>query len=71
MSENKEPDAHETYGVGEIICPYCSNIFYPDEGHYYDEANYTSDDCYKCGRTFDVIVETSTVWITRPQENAP
>lgn len=52
----------ETYSTEGPICPYCARQYTADEGHYYDESNYTSEDCGSCGKTFSVEVYTSTSW---------
>ena len=54
----------ETYSTEGPKCPNpdCGFQFTVDEAHYYDEMNYTEQDCPDCGETFDVEVYTSTSW---------
>lgn len=52
----------ETFSKDGPQCPYCGRQYTADEGHYYDESNYTKEDCDECGRTFSVEVHHSTSW---------
>jgi DNA-directed RNA polymerase subunit RPC12/RpoP len=54
--------ALKTYSTSGPRCPYCGFQYTPDEPHYFDESNYTEEDCSDCGRTFSVSVYTSTSW---------
>lgn len=54
--------AESTYSTEGPICPYCARQYTADEGHYYDEQNYTEQECDGCEKTFSVRVYTSTSW---------
>jgi DNA-directed RNA polymerase subunit RPC12/RpoP len=56
----------KTYSTEGPRCPYCSSQFTADEGCYYDESNYTEQECDECGKTFNVSVYTQTSWICTP-----
>lgn len=55
MSEN------ETYSHEGPQCPYCGRQYTADDPYFYGD-NYTSEDCDECGKTFSVMVYTSTSW---------
>ena len=48
----------ETYSHEGPKCPYCGKQFTADEGYFYDEQNYTEQECYSCEKVFDVEVYT-------------
>ena len=52
----------ETYSNEGPQCPYCGHHYIADEPRYYDEEQYTEETCDKCGKTFDVEVDTFTSW---------
>ncbi len=52
----------ETYSSEGPQCPHCGRQFTADESHYYDEMNYTEDECDECGKKFEVSVCTSVAW---------
>jgi hypothetical protein len=52
----------ETYSSEGPQCPHCGRQFTADEPHYYDEMNYTEDDCDECGKKFSVNVCMSIAW---------
>lgn len=56
----------ETYSTDGPICPHCGRQYCADEGHYFDEQNYTEQECDECGTTFAVRVYTSTSWTCAP-----
>jgi hypothetical protein len=58
--------AEDTYSSEGPQCPYCGRQFTADEGHYFDESNYTEDDCDECGKKFSVSVHTSVAWACTP-----
>lgn len=51
-------------------CPDCGYQITADEGGYYDEMNYTEEECAECGSTYDVSVYTSTTWTTTSRKDA-
>jgi hypothetical protein len=63
----------ETYSTEGPKCPNpdCGFQFTTDEAHYFDEAEYTEDDCPECGETFDVEVYVSTSWTCERRERKP
>lgn len=54
--------ADDTYSIEGPQCPYCGRQYTADEAHYYDEMNYTEEDCDNCGKKFGVSVCTSVSW---------
>lgn len=52
-------ETHESEGPK---CPHCGHQYIADDPHYYDEMNYTADECDTCGKPFKVVVYTSTYW---------
>jgi len=58
--------AEDTYSIEGPQCPYCLTQFTADEPHYYDEMNYTDDECDACGKTFKVQVFHSVSWTCEP-----
>ena len=51
-----------TYSNEGPKCPYCGRQFTADESYYYDDRNYTQDECDECGKSFNVEVFTETSW---------
>jgi len=63
---------NETYSEDGPQCPYCHRQFTADEGYYFDEMNFTRQQCDECAKTFKVRVYTSTSWTCEPlEETAP
>jgi hypothetical protein len=62
---SSEPE--DTYEGEGPKCPYCGRQYTADEPHYYDEMNYTEEECDNCGNTFDVEVHSSTTWACSPR----
>ncbi len=60
-----EKPAH-TYSTEGPCCPYCLRQFTADDPGYYDEMNYTQDECDECGKTFSVSVHVSIAWSCDP-----
>jgi|GEM_PF-3337308 len=60
-----------TYSTSGPECPYCGRQYTPDEPHYYDESNYTEQECDDCGNTFMVEVYHSTSWTCEAFESTP
>lgn len=58
----------ETYSEEGPQCPHCNRQFTADEAVFFDAANYTSQGCDECGKTFKVSVYTSTSWTCEPLE---
>lgn len=58
----------DTYEFEGPKCPYCGRQYTADDPAYFDEMNYTEEDCDGCGKTFDVQVHTSTAWACSPRE---
>jgi len=58
----------ETYSHDGPQCPHCGRQFTADEPHYYDEMNYTRDECDECEKPFAVRVYTSVSWTCEPIE---
>jgi uncharacterized Zn-finger protein len=56
----------DTYSNEGPQCPYCGRQYTADEPHYYDEMNYTEDDCDGCGKKFSVSVHTIVAWSCEP-----
>lgn len=52
----------DKYSTEGPICPHCERQYTADEPYYFDESNYTSQECDGCGKTFSVQVYTSTSW---------
>ena len=52
-------------------CPFCGRQYTADESIYFDEMNYTSEDCDECGETFGVTVYTETTWTTFAKDVDP
>lgn len=52
----------ETYSIGGPQCPFCGCQITADGPEYYDEQNYTEEDCPDCGETFVVSVSIQTSW---------
>lgn len=63
--------AEATYSHEGPRCPYCGRQYTADEGHYYDEANYTEEQCDECNKKFAVSVHISISWECDPIEPAP
>ena len=59
---------NETYESEGPKCPYCGRQYTADEAGYYDEMNYTEEECDECGQTFDVSVYTQTTWTCTARE---
>lgn len=60
MSEGyKETDTFEYEGPK---CPYCGNQYTADEPFFFDELNYTDEECDECGNSFYVTVSNLTAW---------
>jgi len=53
----------ETYSTEGPRCPYCERQYTADEGYYYDEYGYTSENCDSCGKTFSVEVCHTVAWV--------
>jgi transposase-like protein len=47
-------------------CPHCGRQYTADEPHYYDESNYTGQECDNCGKKFNVEVCVSVAWACEP-----
>lgn len=58
----------DTYSIEGPQCPYCQRQYTADEPHYFDEMGYTEEDCDQCGKTFEVMVYTSTSWTCSPKD---
>lgn len=58
----------ETYSSHGPECPYCGHEIYPEDPIFYNENDYTEDDCPKCGETFAVEVYHSTSWTCTKQD---
>lgn len=56
----------ETYSTEGPQCPYCGRQYTANDASYYDESNYTSQECDGCGKTFSVEVFTQTSWTCEP-----
>ncbi len=56
----------ETFSNQGPQCPYCGRQYTADESHYYDEQNYTEEDCDSCGKKFSVSVVTDVAWTCEP-----
>jgi transposase-like protein len=56
----------DTWSSDGPQCPYCGRQYTADESHYYDEQNYTEEDCDSCGKKFAVEVHTSVYWACEP-----
>lgn len=52
----------ETYEHEGPKCPHCGRQYTADEPHYYDDSNYTEDECDQCGGKFTVRVDHWTTW---------
>ena len=52
----------ETYSTEGPECPACGFTCTPDDSIYYDERNYTKEECQECGQKFSVEVHHSTAW---------
>lgn len=52
----------DTYSHEGPQCPHCLRQFTADDRFYYDENNYTEDQCDECGGKFTVEVCHSTSW---------
>lgn len=52
----------ETYSDEGPKCPHCHAQITADDPLYYDEMNYSSDECDECGGKFTVSVNTTTTW---------
>lgn len=63
----------ETFSDKGPECPYCGDTIMPDEGIYYDETRYVTDECPTCEKKFKVEVHTSTTWTCEavPQPDTP
>lgn len=57
---------NETYSTEGPQCPYCERQYTADESFYYDEQNYTEQECDECGKRFQVRVFHSTSWACEP-----
>lgn len=53
---------NETISTDGPECPKCGFTFTPDEGHYFDQNQYTEDECPKCETKFKVEVHHSVSW---------
>ena len=54
-----------------IKCLSCGQQWTADDSHFYDEMNYTEDDCDGCGKKFTVSVYTETSWTcSAPPQNS-
>lgn len=62
--------SERTYSTDGPKCPYCARQYTADEPHYFDENNYTEEDCDDCGKKFEVRVYTSTSWTCDPIPDA-
>lgn len=60
----------DTYSEEGPQCPYCGRQYTADEGHYYDQNNYTSETCDGCGKKFSVSISISTSWTCETIEPA-
>lgn len=60
-----------TYSTSGPECPYCGRQYTPDEAYYYDESNFTEQECDGCEKTFKVEVCNSTSWTCRPIDTSP
>lgn len=58
--------ASETYSNEGPQCPHCGRQYTADEGHYYDEQNYTEETCDECNKPFSVSVCTTVAWSCEP-----
>lgn len=52
----------ESYSTEGPQCPHCGRQFTADGPEYYDESQYTKDECDECGKEFSVSVCNSTSW---------
>lgn len=52
----------DTYESEGPKCPHCGRQFTADEPHYFDESNYSEDECDSCGKAFKVEVCVSVAW---------
>jgi rRNA maturation protein Nop10 len=52
----------DTYEHEGPKCPYCGRQYTADDPAYFDEMNYTEEDCDSCGKTFDVAVYHTVSW---------
>lgn len=57
-----------TYSHEGPECPYCGRQHTADDGHYYDEYNYTEQECDGCEKTFKVEVCLEASWTCHPIE---
>lgn len=57
----------ETYSTSGPVCPYCGYQITPDEGFYFDETRYTSDECPECEKKFQVSVDHEVTWTCEPK----
>ncbi len=55
-----------TFSTEGPKCPYCGDQITADDGMFYDEMNYTEEECYSCGKTFEVSVTIETTLETNP-----
>ena len=55
-------EPRETYSIYGPQCPKCGFTFTTDEPFYFNEQNYTEDECPECDTTFKVEVYHSTSW---------
>ena len=60
--------ASETYSSEGPQCPHCGRQYTADEPHYYDEMNYTEEQCDECNKPFSVRVCTTVAWSCEPIE---
>lgn len=63
------PAEREAISTEGPQCPYCGCQYTADDSVYFDEMNYTSEDCQDCGETFSVEVYTETTWTTKTRES--
>lgn len=57
-----------TYSDEGPQCPYCGRQYTADEPIYYDEQNFTEDECDECGENFSVTVSHSVSWTCEKRE---